>query len=151
MSETACLLTFRAVLKRNLAIKFTPAPDGRPNQQDGLPFVFFWSIRAEIYIRGRIRSTGESAVHFIVDSMQLIAGFLALFFVKARLKIWQYVSVSVVTPSAKVFAPRYAASSSAPVSTIEVSTSTTRELIQRGRCGPGFDSSVIGNYFWLRR
>jgi len=40
VSETACLLTFRAVLKRNLAIKFTPAPDGRPNQQDGLPFVF---------------------------------------------------------------------------------------------------------------
>lgn len=34
---------------------------------------------------------GESAVHFIVDSMQLIAGFLALFFAMARLKILQYV------------------------------------------------------------
>jgi hypothetical protein len=34
---------------------------------------------------------GESPVHFIVDSMQLIAGFLALFFVMASLKILQYV------------------------------------------------------------
>jgi hypothetical protein len=40
VSETDCLLILSAVLKRNVAIQFNPAPDGRPQWRDGLPFVF---------------------------------------------------------------------------------------------------------------